>query len=300
VRTRCKSPNKCAYDARLVAVENAEVLMLDALHGEPATVIAVLTTATVASDQRRFYRSREQVLKALKRRWPRVEYAAHVEYTTGYGPRSGGERRPHWNLWFKGIPAGDVDEARAIIVRVWCAREQANAAAQVVEAVRTPVAWLKYVAMHFQKEDQSPPAGWKGQRFLHSRGFLWTDTPSAREEARASLREKRARWRALRQGLGPHDVELVVHQALELAANTTWRYVADPESDDRRRAREAREPLRRSRTASRGREAEGGELCEPPAARPPMTACARTRAADDRALEREALQLYGNLVRAGP
>src|SRR3954470_17776219 len=98
VRGRCRATNQCAYCARLAAVENSELLALDALAGDAPQVWAVLTTRTATLDTARFYLSREKLMKALRRRWPSCEYTALVEFTTGYGPRSGGRRRPHWNL----------------------------------------------------------------------------------------------------------------------------------------------------------------------------------------------------------
>src|SRR3954447_3957495 len=88
---RCRATNLCDYCARLAAVENAEVLSIDAMATGGPRVWAVLSTRTATGDTRRFYRSREQVLKALRRRWAGCEVAAQVEFTTGYGTRSGGQ-----------------------------------------------------------------------------------------------------------------------------------------------------------------------------------------------------------------
>jgi hypothetical protein len=228
VRGRCRATNQCAYCARLAAVENAELLALDALAGNAPEVWAVLTTRTPSMDPARFYESRRQVMRALKRRWPAAEYAALVEFTTGYGPLSGGLRRPHWNLLLKGIPAADVDQARDVITSVWCAREDAEPWGQHVGPITEAGGLMRYIALHFQKQSQQPPAGWRGHRFTKSRGYLATSTPQAREQARASLRHKRELWRAFRRGLEGHDAELAAHEALELAAATTWRVIADP------------------------------------------------------------------------
>lgn len=228
VRGRCRSTNLCGYCARLAAVENSELLALDALAGDAPQVWAVLTTRTATLDTARFYLSREKLIKALRRRWPRCEYAALVEFTTGYGPRSGGHRRPHWNLLLKGIPAADVDQAQEVIVRVWCSREDAAPAGQYVAPVGDSTALLAYVALHFQKESQRPPEGWRGHRFLKSRGYLSTATPEAREQARRSLRFKRELWRAIRRGESALDAELSAHRALAIADATTWELCAPP------------------------------------------------------------------------
>src|SRR4051794_29972317 len=50
VRGRCRGTNVCAYCARLGAVENAELLALDALAGSAPAVWAVLTTSRATRD----------------------------------------------------------------------------------------------------------------------------------------------------------------------------------------------------------------------------------------------------------
>ncbi len=225
VRGRCKATNLCAYCARLGAVENAEVLALDALAGSAPEVWAVLTTRTATLETARFYRSRDQVLKALRRRWPACEVASLVEFTTGYGPRSGGDRRPHWNLLIKGVPREDVDQAREVIVGVWCSREDARPEGQHVGAIGEVGGLMRYLALHFQKESQQPPEGWRGHRFLKTRGYLGGSTAAAREAARASLRHKRELWRAIRAGLQGEAAELEAAWAVEEAAERSWRLV---------------------------------------------------------------------------
>lgn len=224
VRGRCKSTNQCAYCARLAAVENSELLALDAIaSGSAPTVWAVLTTRTATSDTARFYKSREHVMRALRRRWPDCEYAALVEFTTGYGTASGGLRRPHWNLLLKGLGPADLEEAQAVIRRVWCAREDAEPWAQFVGQVSEVGGLLRYIALHFQKESQAPPAGWRGHRFIKSRGYLSTPTPEARAAARDALAHKRELWRALKRGVTAAEAEQIAAAAMELRAITTWR-----------------------------------------------------------------------------
>jgi hypothetical protein len=226
VRGRCRAVNQCAYCARLGAVENAELLALDALAGSAPQLWAVLTTRTATLDTRRFYRSREKVLKALRRRWPEVEIAALVEFTTGYGTRSGGRRRPHWNLLIKGVPVGDLEAAREVIVSVWCAREDALPQSQFVGEIGEFGGLMRYIALHFQKESQKPPAGWRGHRFLKTRGYLSTSTPEAREAARRSLRHKRELWRAIAKGIEGEAAELEAQLAMDEADERTWKLVS--------------------------------------------------------------------------
>ncbi len=225
VRGRCRATNLCDYCARLAAVENAELLALDALHGTAPAVWVVLTTRTTCTDPKRFYRSRDQVLKALKRRWPAVEAAWLLELTTGFGPKSGGKRRPHWNALLKGIDPADVDEVRDVVTRIWCAREDAEPQAQHVGTITEAGGLMRYLALHFQKESQAPPKGWRGHRFSHSRGYLWTTTPDARRQARHALQVKRELHKAIRAGHTGPDVELRARDALAIAGATSWSLV---------------------------------------------------------------------------
>src|SRR5579875_51991 len=228
VRGRCGSTNQCGYCARLAAVENSEVLALDAMRGNAPQVWCVLTTRDAEPDPARFYRSRELLVRALRRRWPDCEYAALVEFTTGYGPRSGGLRRPHWNLLLKGIPAEDVEAVREVVVAVWCARENAEPRAQHVGRISDAGGLMRYIALHFLKESQAPPPGWRGHRFLKSRGYLSRPTSLAREQARDALRLKRELWRARGQGLEGSAAERRAQEAVERAKALTWRIYRMP------------------------------------------------------------------------
>ena len=225
VRGRCGSTNQCEYCAKLGAVENAELLALDALAGSAPAVWCVLTTRTATLDTRRFYKSREVVVRALRRRWPGVEYAALVEYSTGYGPRSGGLRRPHWNLLLKGVGPEDRDAVQEIVTSVWCAREDAELDGQHVGLFGDAGGLMRYLALHFQKESQRPPEGWRGHRFLHSRGYLQGSTAEARAAARESLAFKRELWRAIKSGRVGLDAEARAREARAIAHVTTWRVV---------------------------------------------------------------------------
>jgi hypothetical protein len=214
VRGRCRATNLCDYCAKLAAVENAELLALDAIEYAPQLWV-VLTTRTATADAKRFYRSREQVWKAVRRRWPAAEYAFLVEFTTGYGRLSGGLRRPHWNLLVKGVPVEDASELEAVVRAVWCSREDAEPQAQFVGEVREAGGLMRYLALHFQKESQAPPKGWRGHRFRCSSGYLVRPASVLREEAKRSLRLKRLLWRGL-------DLETA---EFELSAAPTWSLV---------------------------------------------------------------------------
>jgi hypothetical protein len=222
IQGRCKSPNLCEHCSKLQALENTELLRLDAVNGTPPTMVAILTTGTIALDLHRFYRSREKVIRALRRRWSMCQYCTMIEYTVGDSPTSGGHRRPHWNIPLKGIPLGDLAEAADVIKRVWCAREFADPKAQYVEPIKNAIALSNYFAKHFLKASQRPPEGFRGNRFMPSRGFLWLPTKDARAAAKDSLTQSRLLYRAGLLGLDAYDAELFVHESMQTAEAISW------------------------------------------------------------------------------
>jgi hypothetical protein len=167
----------------------------------------------------------EFVKRALRRRWPEAEYAALLEFTTGYGPRSGGLRRPHWNLLIKGVPAEAAEEAGAAVFPIWCRQVDALPDKQHASAIYAPEGLVRYMAKHFSKSSQAPPEGFRGQRFNCSRGyFTGCSRATARARARDSLSLKRALWRArqAQPDASAHDVELNGQLAYRLALSTRW------------------------------------------------------------------------------
>jgi hypothetical protein len=217
VRLRGKSVNFCAYCARLAAIENSEMLALDALEGDAPQVWLVLTTRTATVDMSEFYEALADVVRMLRkeplrdgdgvvvkdgrkvvRRWPDVEYANCLEYSTGYGTHSGGERRPHWNLLLKGVPGDQAADVEQVAAAVWCAHVDAEPAGQRATSVYEGGGLTRYLALHFQKESQLPPLEFRGQRFNCSRGYFTGCTRRvARLRAKDSLAMKRALWRAV-------------------------------------------------------------------------------------------------------
>lgn len=228
VQPRGKAVNRCDYCAKLAAVENCEMLSLDAMLGDPPTVLLVLGTRTATVDMSGFYKGLKLAKRALKRRWPAAEYVGLLEFTTGKGEKSGGLRRPHWNLAFKGIPAEDAEAAGAVAFPVWCRHVDAEIHAQHASAIRSGEALAKYLALHFQKESQQPPEGFKGQRFNCSRDYFTGCTRAqARARARESLSLGREVWKQLQRTdadapANAHDVELNAQLAYRLAMRTRW------------------------------------------------------------------------------
>jgi hypothetical protein len=226
VRGRCAAVNLCAYCAMRAAIENTEMLWLDAMHGQAPTLLTVLTTRSTRSDPAAYYKSRELILRDVRARWgPEVQTANLVEFTTGKAARSSNLRRPHFNGMWKGIPDEDHSEASELIVWRWCQREDAMPAGQYVETIKSAGGLSSYLGQHYQKQAQAPPAGWRGHRFSTTRGYFWIPTPQAREAARRSLHLKRATRRAIARGLDAHDAELVAREELAAAAVETWTLV---------------------------------------------------------------------------
>lgn len=195
----------------------------------------------------------------MRGRWPEVEVANLREFTTGYGPRSGGRRRPHWNLLLKGVPAEAAEEAGAVAARVWCGLVDADPERQHAGRVYEAGGLGRYLALHFQKESQAPPKGWKGHRFTSSRGYFPDGVRVAREKAREAVAVERAVYRANAlaeavwqdQGvvLLGEELEDLVQERLELNRSARWEVVQvrrQSEDVDRKRAEGAREPLRRA------------------------------------------------------
>ncbi len=231
---RCRSTRQCDYCARLAAVEWCELLTLDALNG------LVLTTAEVKPSLDRVKAAKKALVEAVRARWPGAEYVCLLEFTTGRGTRARGSRRPHWNWLWKGIPDGDLDELRALVVTHWQAHLDAADEAQHVGTVYAVGGLMKYLALHFLKESQRPPVWWHGHRVTRSRGYLWLPTWKAREEAQRSLRFKRELHRAELEGFELADAHAVAEVRQTVALSVRWECVElsiDTETGELTRAR---------------------------------------------------------------
>lgn len=221
VPMRCKAVNKCDYCAMLAAVEWSEMLALDAMENAPS-VWMVLTTRSATPDPAAFYKARELLMRAIKRRWPDAEYLCIVEFTTGYGSRSGGVRRPHWNVLLKGVPVEALPELQAIVRERWCARVDAEPEAQFAGEVSEVGGLMRYLALHFLKESQRPPHGWRGHRVTASRGYFERERWRVRASAQRALRVKRELRRLAIAGMDAAEALVIAEAEVFAAEQVRW------------------------------------------------------------------------------
>jgi len=222
---RCRSTRQCDYCSRLSAVEWAEVFALDGMLGEAPTVYVVTTTRETKPSLDAVKEAKRRLISKLRDRWPRLEYACIVEFTTGRGERSGGRRRPHWNWLFKGVPLDELAAVEAVVAEVWTAYLDAEPAAQWVGPVSEVGGLMKYLSLHFHKESQRPPKWWKGHRVTRSRGYLWTESWKAHREASESLRFKRELHKAEQAGYEGSEAFVVAEAEAVRKAALRWECV---------------------------------------------------------------------------
>lgn len=178
------------------------MLYLDAL--EYAPTFLVVLTAREFLTRPATYKHLDHLRRVLRRRWPHVEWAVLVEF----------QRRGalHLNLLVKGIPAEAETALGGLVEGFWCSRVDAEPWCQSVTSVYDGGGVIRYLAHHFNKPSQAPPAGWRGHRFSCTRGYLVRPAAEMREEAKRSLRMKRALHRGVPGDL--LDVELELEDAI--------------------------------------------------------------------------------------
>jgi hypothetical protein len=147
----------------------------DALVEQPRYSIT-LSTRSPIWDADAYRRSKENVLRALRRQFERVEMLEFIEQTTGKAPRSGGHRRGHGHNLVKGIDAGHVLDLEAIVVPIW---KRGTGAWQVVvselASAGGAVAYLTLnLALEKGKAVQAPTDLPKGTRTLRATRGYWS------------------------------------------------------------------------------------------------------------------------------
>jgi hypothetical protein len=210
VRVRCGCPNKCDFCAYMAAVECGATILLDGLEDGPPRVAITLTTRDPDTSMEKFRRDIEKAVRAIRRRHREASYFARIEFTTGKATRSGGRRRVHAHMLFKGIDPAECAALELVVRRVW--KERTGAHRVEVAEIRSAAGAMHYVTEHFAKAIQRPPRGWTGRTTRYSiprrerRGYFVRPLADRREQARELLRDRRVE-RRLKEVLRQADVE---------------------------------------------------------------------------------------------
>jgi len=257
VAGRCRATNLCRYCQRLYVIETVEMLTLDAM--EYAPTLWMVLTAREHLTRRDCYAHLRQLRRALRKRWPEIEWFVQVEF----------QRRGalHLNLLVKGVPVEHEEALRTAAVEVWCSRVDAEPVGQWCAEIADGEGVVKYLSKmlaHGLKAEQAPPIGWRGHRTSQTRGYLVRPASVMRLEARRALRLKRLLWKG-------RDLE---QAELELQADdlTTWtlRHV-NPSSADLSAIARSGTPDARGPQSTGPASGSGGRLCArhlPPPAPP--------------------------------
>lgn len=199
------------------------MLLLDAMEDAP-TMYVVLTARNLIQKPACRAMLRE-LRRQLRRRWPDVRWAVLVEFqkrgalhlnllTKGV-EKTGAtcEARLRWQFDRQGKcpPCSSVDGRCYVcsVAAIWCSLDGVDArpSGQWGEAMNDEVGVVQYVTLHFMKPSQAPPSGWRGHRYSCSRDYLVRPASVMREEARSSLRVKRALHRGESLELAQHAEE---------------------------------------------------------------------------------------------
>lgn len=206
---RSKASNRCPGCARAAAFENMTMLRIDAEENDAPELVLTLTSRRADLTSKEYGAACAVFWRAFRRRYGQaVQYCGFIEWTTGDGPRSGGVRRlhSHWLVKLRGVTV-DVLEAQA-----WCSMEWARlTGAWVVELaeLRSAGGIVGYLALHHEKMEQAPPAGWTGRRLRPSKGYFAVPGETRRERARLWLAQHREMQREWPRELPPEKPRVV-------------------------------------------------------------------------------------------
>lgn len=184
----------CRVCSRRQAMITAAMIGLDAQDDRPQVVSTFTTRSRVTPALLR--EASHQIMKLVRAELGPVRYCHFLEFTTGKARRSGGVRRPHLHTLWKGV---DGDAAPVIAGIAGHVLERiAGAYRHDVEEIHTPAGATMYVARHHLKESQAPPAEWGPTRRVRpGRGYWSRPSDELRSQAKAIVREQRARKRFL-------------------------------------------------------------------------------------------------------
>lgn len=185
------------------------MLRIDAEEGESPRYVLTLTSRSPDVDPAEYRRACSQLWRAFRRRYgARIEYCGFIEWTTGLHARDGRRRlHSHWLVKVGGLDL-DVDEVQAWVSSEW----SRLTGAWVVDfaELRTVGGVVGYLALHHEKMEQAPPAGWTGRRLRPSRGYFSVSGREIRARARLWLAEHRERQREYPRPFGPTSPPRIV------------------------------------------------------------------------------------------
>lgn len=173
----------------------AAMVGLDAAEDRPGVVSTFTTRDRVTPADLR--EASRQIMRLVRAELGPVRYCHFLEFTTGRGRRSGGVRRPHLHTLWKGV---DAAEGAPVIAGIagHVLERIAGAYRHDVEEIRTAAGATMYVARHHLKESQAPPREWGPTRRVRpGRGYWSRPADELRSQAKAIVREARARKRFL-------------------------------------------------------------------------------------------------------
>lgn len=165
------------------------MLRIDAETNSAPGYVLTLTSREPVEDAAAYRRACSQFWRAFRKRWGHAEYCGFIEWTTGDAPTSGGLRRMH-SHWLVKLD----EELELDAVQAWASREWSKlTGAWVVQfaALRSVGGVVGYLALHHEKMEQAPPAGWTGRRLRPSQGYFAVSGREIRARARLWLAEHR-------------------------------------------------------------------------------------------------------------
>ena len=176
----------------------------------------MLTAREFLTKGRALSRTLDQVLRALRKRWP-------VEWFCRWEEQDRGAL--HVNLLVKGVPVDQWEEFQRVLVGRWCDRVDAEPAGQYVEPIECGEAVTVYVANkveHAGKSNQEP-TGWRFKhRTSQTRGYLVRPAGELRTEARRSLAAEALVWRGWTREAAALEVGLRAEQMWSLRSCSPW------------------------------------------------------------------------------
>ena len=223
MRVRCKGTNVCLVCRRYFVRETVEMLKLDAMEDAPSVYIVL--TAREFLTRAACYEHLNQIRKALRRRWPEVEWFITCEL----------QKRGalHLNLMVKHVPVALVDDVGELAVGVWCSRVDAEPQAQyhgLIEDAGGVVAYvhktMEATLAHGLKRSQQPGTDWRGHRTSQTRGYFVRPVVEMRREARLSLSLRAELARGIAETDNAHDAELLAQERFAEARSTAWAFVS--------------------------------------------------------------------------